>query len=197
MKEIIGVITVTIALSTYLPYLKDTIIGKVKPHPFSWIIWTFLGGIAYAAQLANHAGPGAWMSGVALAMCILIILFSLREGFKNIKKFDIGIFCAALAALALWVITNDATWSVILVCIANTVAYLPTFRKSYHRPHEDMLYLYIVNAFRNGLSLLAFNEVSILTVLYPITIMMNCGIMSVYLLWRRSVMSEKAKNVLE
>ena len=92
MNEIIGGITVVVAVLTYLPYLRDTIRGKVTPHPFTWIIWVTLTAIAYAAQVSDNAGPGAWMNAAVLAICVFIILFSFKNGFDHITRFDTGVF---------------------------------------------------------------------------------------------------------
>lgn len=186
-NEIIGAITVVVAICTYLPYLRDTIKGKVTPHPFTWTIWVTLTAIAYAAQVSDNAGPGAWMNAAVLIICFFIILFSFKNGFKNITLFDKYIFGLGLLAIALWLITQNALWSVILVSIANTIAYIPTFRKSYQKPYEEAVYLYGINFFRHGASILALANLSIITALFPVVLTINNGALALFLLWRRRI----------
>lgn len=190
MIEIIGGLTVVVAIMTYIPYLRDTIKGKVTPHPFTWIIWVTLTAIAYVAQISDNAGPGAWMNAAVLTLGILIILFSFKNGFKQITKFDAGIFAIGVLAIVLWVITQDALWSVILVSIANTIAYIPTFRKSYKQPFEEALYLYSINFFRHGASILALANISVITALFPAVLTINNGALALFLLWRRKIQQQ-------
>ena len=190
MNEIIGGITVLVAVLTYTPYLIDTVKGKVTPHPFSWLIWVTLTAIAYFAQISDNAGPGAWMNAAVLGICIFIILFSFKNGFQNITKFDIGVFGLGIFAVLLWIITKDAFWSVILISIANTIAYIPTFRKSFDKPYEEVIYLYGINFFRHGASIFALDNVSILTALFPFILTLNNGALALFLLWRRKAIQD-------
>ena len=42
-----------------LPYLKNTIKHKIKPHFISWLIWSIITAIAFFSQLEKGAGPRA------------------------------------------------------------------------------------------------------------------------------------------
>jgi len=184
-QEIIGAITVAVAICTYTPYLYETIKGKLKPHPFTWIIWTTLAVIGYSAQISDNAGPGSWMNGATITICIFIVFVSIKNGFDNIKQFDLMIFGMGVLAIILWMITNNALWSVIIVSFANTIAYIPTFRKSYNKPQEEAIYLYGINFFRHGASIFALSNLSVITALFPISLTLCNGTMALYLLWRR------------
>lgn len=184
-NEIIGAITVIVAIATYLPYLYDTIRGKVTPHPFSWTIWLTLSVVAYAAQISDNAGPGSWMNAVVILIGLFIVAASFKYGFKNIKKIDVFVFALGVTAIPLWIITDDALWSVILISFANTIAYIPTFRKSYHKPHEEALYVYGINFFRHGASIFAMTNLSLITSLFPFILVLNNGALALFLIWRR------------
>jgi len=43
-------------------------------------------------------------------------------------------FLAALAAIPLWLLTRTPLYSVVVVTVIDALAYVPTFRKSWHRP---------------------------------------------------------------
>lgn len=197
VNEIVGAVTVLVAVATYGPYLYDTIRGKVTPHPFSWTIWVTLTLIAYLAQLSDNAGPGAWMNGVVVCICLFIIFFSFKDGFShlNIRKFDIAIFSLGVAAIPLWLLTDDPLYSVILITFANTIAYIPTFTKSFDKPYEEVLYLYGVNFFRHGASLLALANVSWVTALFPAALAVNNGALALFLLWRRYALARVKREL--
>ena len=195
MHEIIGTITVIIAIAMHVPYLVGAIKGTIKPHPFTWILWTLLTLIVFFAQFFDGAGPGAWGTGVVGGLCIAITFASLRYGFEDIKKKDAIFFIIGLMSIPLWVYTNDPTLSVIIVTVIDMFAFAPTFRKSYMKPYDEPLYLYTSNIIRHGLSLFAIVHVSIATAFFPFMIMIaNIGLTG-FLIWRRKVLSGGMKNV--
>jgi len=167
MHEIIGIIVVIIAIGLHAPYLMDAIKGKIKPHPFTWILWTLLTIIIFVAQVMDGAGPGAWGTGFVGAFCVGITLASLRHGFDNIKKVDVFMLIVGLATIPIWMLTKDPTISVIIIVIIDLLAFAPTFRKSYHKPYDEPLYMSSINVVRHVLSLFAIVNISIATALFP------------------------------
>lgn len=61
-KVILGFVATGLAIISYVPYIREMLNGKTKPHTFSWLIWAIITYIAGAAQLA---GGGGWGSMVA------------------------------------------------------------------------------------------------------------------------------------
>jgi hypothetical protein len=188
MHEVVGLITVVIAIIMHVPYLIGTIKGTIKPHPFTWILWTLLTLVVFFAQFTDGAGPGAWGTGIIGVICIFITLSCLHNGFKNIKKSDIVLFVIGLSTIPLWFATNDPTLSVVIVTVIDVFAFAPTFRKSYMKPYDEPLYLYSSNVARHALSLFAITNVTIATVFFPFVIMIaNIGLTG-FLIWRRRVL---------
>lgn len=190
MQEIIGIVTVILAIGLHIPYLIGSIKGTITPHPFTWILWTALTFIIFFAQFFDGAGPGAWGTGAVAIICLSIVFVSLKNGFENIKKIDVILFVTGLLSIPLWLITNDPTLSVILVVIIDLIAFIPTFRKSYLKPYEEPIYLYGLNVLRHGLSLFAIVNITIATTLFPFTVMLANGFLALFLFWRRRSMRE-------
>ena len=186
-KEIIGVITVIMTIILYGFYLRDTIKGKISPHPFSWIVWFTIAITVFLAQVSDNAGPGAWMNGAVCIFNFFIILASIKNGFSNIKPIDIIVFTISIIAVPVWIMTESAFWSVIILSFANTLAYIPTYRKSYHNPNNEPVYLYGINFFRHGLSITALTNYSTITMLSPFMLVINNGALAIFLLWRRKI----------
>ncbi len=185
MNEIIGTITVVMTLILYGFYIRDTLTEKITPHPFSWAIWLVITSTIFVAQVSDNAGPGAWMNGVVTITNFIILVLSLKNGMGIIKKFDIFIFSLSIFSIPLWMITSDPLWSVILLVFANTLAYIPTYRKSYKNPYNEALYLYGINFFRHGLSIVALANYTTVTMLSPFMLVLNNGALALFLLWRR------------
>lgn len=188
-KELIGLITVLMAIGLHVPYFVSTYKGTIQPHPFTWFLWALLTVIIAFAQVLDGAGPGAWGTIVVALISIGITIASLKNGFKDIKPIDYIMFIGGLGAIPLWLVTKDPTYSVILVTIIDAIAFVPTYRKSWHNPFGEPLYLYSLNVVRHGLSLFAIAHVSIATALFPFTIMLLNGSFALFLVWRRRVTS--------
>jgi hypothetical protein len=192
IQAAIGIFTVLMAIALHLPYLHGALKRTITPHPFTWSLWTMLTFIIFFAQVADGAGPGAWGTGVVGTICLGIVIASLRNGFDDIRKTDVVLFVSGLGAIPLWLLTNDPTLSVVLVTAVDLIAFAPTYRKSWHKPYEEPVYLYSLNVLRHGLSLCALAHISVTTALFPFTIMLANGFLAVFLLWRRHVIPAPA-----
>ncbi len=166
-KTIFGFIAAIMSIIGHVPYMHSIIKGRTKPHLFTWIIWVVMTIIAFAAQIVGEAGPGAWTTGVNIILCIIIAIMALRFGEKNITRSDWVMFIAGLAAIPLWMMTNNPLWSVILITIIDALAFGPTIRKSWHKPNEEASFMYGFNIFRHMITLAALARFNFLTALYP------------------------------
>jgi uncharacterized protein with PQ loop repeat len=84
MKDIIGIIAVIITFIGYIPYIRDTIKGKTKPHIYSWFIWAFVTFIIFALQILGHGGAGALTTLATAVLCLTIFILGLRN--ENYEK---------------------------------------------------------------------------------------------------------------
>lgn len=185
-KEHIGLLSVGLTLIAYIPYFRSLVAGETRPHLFSWIIWTVMNGMAFAAQYMQGAGAGSWMTGFTALISLAVIGFAFRSGEKNITRSDWLAFGGALLAIALWLITKDPLASVIIVSLIDLLACYPTLRKSYNKPWEENVFLYTMCGVRSLLGLFALEAVSLVTALYPIAMTTSNGLITFMLLWRRS-----------
>ena len=191
-KIALGYITILLACIAYLPYLFHVLSNKTRPHAFSWLVWSILSGIAFAASLVKQGGAGSWVAGFTAVTYLVIFLLSLWKGVKDFPLIDW--ICIALAgvSLVLWWLTKDPTLSVITIVVTDTLAFIPTFRKSYHNPSQETASVYAIYFFIWILALFAVESYSIATWLYPAYgIVANAAIVS-FLVWRRRELQSKS-----
>lgn len=167
IKEILGAIATVIALVSYIPYLRDIFANKTKPHVFTWLIWGVLTLIGFLGQLSGHAGPGAWPSGLTTVLCFVIFIAALRKGSKNIVFLDVLMLFGAVISLFLWFLVKQPTMAIILVVLTDAMGFVPTVRKSWHKPQEETLSAFVLSAVKHFISLFAIKNYSLLTTLYP------------------------------
>lgn len=151
-------------------YIVTIFQGKTKPHCFSWLIWGLIATIIFLAQYKENAGPGIWGAGMIAGSCLIVLILSFRYGEKDIARSDWAILCLCLMAIIPWVILHDAFWSVVLVTFIDALAYIPTIRKCWSKPHEESLFYYITVSVIFGLSLISLTNFTFTTALYPFVI---------------------------
>lgn len=190
MKNIISFIAIILTFVGYAPYIRDTFIGKTKPHIFSWLIWVITTSIIYALQVSAGAGPGSWVTLAVVIVLLIVLLLGLKNGNKNIKSIDIVFLLLALVSIPIWLIIKQPILSIILLSTIEMIGFLPTIRKSWNDPYSETLSLYTITTFRHGLSIFALAEYNIITWLFPVTWVFANAFFSAILIIRR----EKFKN---
>ncbi len=186
IKTLLGLVATALVFIGYIPYLRDIVKGKTKPHVYSWFLWSFVTLIAFALQLSGGAGTGAFVTLAAAVMCIAVIVLGfIHNSQVKIVWIDTLFLIFAVVALLLWLVAKQPVLSAILTTLIDLLGFAPTVRKSWNNPHSETLSFYWLNTFRFGLALVALQNYSIITALYPITWLTANGLFALMLVLRR------------
>ncbi len=178
MKETFAIIASIMAILGNIPYLRDVVQKKIQPHPYTWLVWSIVSAIAFLGQMAKGAGIGLLPTFCAEIFTVIIFFFSLRYGFKQIKKVDTYFLIIALLGLIPWWITKDPTLSVIIVVSIDLVAFIPTIRKTWKNPKSETPLLYSMNVGRHILTLFSLQAYNIATMFHSIAMIVTNTIMT-------------------
>ena len=189
-KVIIGIFASVVSVIGYIPYLRDILKKKTKPHVFSWLMWSLGAGIVFVAQIVKGAGPGAWVMGVATVISILITILSAFKGEKKITISDWIAFGGSLLGLIAWILTSNPLLAVILITISDALAFIPTFRKTYYRPYEETLFTWLISSVKFIFVLVALNAYNATTLLYPIYLILSNSSFTIMMLARRKALGK-------
>jgi hypothetical protein len=185
MKEVLAIIAAFIAIGGNIPYLRDVIIKRISPHPYTWLIWTIVSAITLFGQIAKGAGIGALPTAVAALFTLTIFILSLQHGFKNIRRIDNYFLAIALAGLIPWIITKDPTVSVVIAVSIDLVAFIPTIRKTWRNPRSETPLLFGANVLRHVLTLLSLSSYNIATTLHSLAMIVTNSIMTLMILFKK------------
>jgi hypothetical protein len=180
-----GFLSIAMLALSRAVYFISIFKGKTKPHAFSWLIWTAVSSIGFAAQFAEGAGPGSWARGFSAATCCLLVALGYFKGEKHITRSDWTTLLIALSAVPLWIITKTPIWSVFIVCIVDTIGYFPTVRKAWNKPYQESASSYFIAASCAFFSLFAIEHYNVCTWLYPALLVVSNSALGVFLLVRR------------
>jgi hypothetical protein len=181
IKILIAIIASILAIIGNVSYLRDTLKGRVKPHPYTWFIWSIVSMTTFFGGLAKGAGIGALPTGIAEGFTIIIFLFSLKYLFEgkagHIRVVDNYFLAIALLGLIPWALTKDPTLSVVIVVAIDVVAFIPTLRKTLVHPRTEKPLLYSMNVSRHVLTLFSLGAYNIATTIHSIAMIFTNTLM--------------------
>lgn len=184
-KTALGIVAVVISIFGYVPYFRDIFAGKTKPHAFSWLVWSVLNAIAFAGQVHGKGGAGTWAVGLTALALFWIFILAVKTGERNIRPFDWICLSGAAAALLLWFLTKQPLASIILITVVDAFGFLPTIRKAYGKPYQETLVTYEINTVKYLLVVLALENYTLVTTLFPLAVAIMNGLFVVMLVVRR------------
>lgn len=185
LQQISGLFAVLLGVIGYAFYIWGIYKGKIKPHAFSWLVWGILTAIGFIAQAVNGAGPGAWVTGFTAAMSFIFVIVGLGSSSRTlIARSDWIFLIVALLAIPPWYFTGNALWSVIMITIIDAVAFVPTFRKGYRYPETESALAYLLQGSKFIFGILAIQQLSLVTALYPASLIVANGAFALMLLSR-------------
>lgn len=181
LKEILMVIASVMAFFGNISYLKAVFAEKVKPHPYTWFIWSIVSLVTFFGQLQKGAGIAVIPAGVAEVFTIMIFIFSLKYFFQGkinyVRKIDHFFLAFALLGLIPWAITDDPTISVVIVVLIDVIAFVPAIRKTYLNPSTEKSFLYEMNVARHSIILSILGAYNIATTFHSIAMIITNTIM--------------------
>jgi len=187
IKYVFAVIGFVLSITAALPYLLDIFRQKTKPHLFSWLIWVLITAIAFAGQLTDEGGVGAWVTGFNSVVCLFIFLLGFKYGEKHITRGDWISLAASIFVILLWLVTDTPFYSMICLCFIDVSGYFPTIRKSWHKPNEETALTYFLSGMMYVTGIIALQNYTWTTLLYPASLVFTNIAFVLYLLWRRAV----------
>lgn len=187
-KGTLSAIAIVLTFMAFFPYIRSIILGAVKPHVFSWVIWGTTTFVVFLAQLQDNAGVGAWPIGVSGLITIFIALLAfMKRGDISITRIDWVFFISAMSSLPFWYLTSDPLWAVVVLTIVDVLGFGPTIRKSYDQPFSESLVFFSIFTARNLIVVMALENYSITTVLFPSIVAVTCILLMSMIIYRRSV----------
>lgn len=189
-KELLSAIAIALTLIAFLPYIRSILKNEIKPHVFSWVIWGSTTFIVFLAQLYAGGGVGAWPIGVSGIVTIYVAFLAyLKKSDVTITKVDWCFFLLAMGSLPLWYFTFDPLWAVAILTTVDVLGFGPTLRKAYCYPFEENLTFFSIFLVRNILVVIALENYSITTVMFPAAIAVACLALIVMVMFRRRILS--------
>lgn len=185
-KEILGLISVVLALGISLSYLYTIVKGKTRPHFYTIAIDAIISTIVIAGAFYAGAGAGVWNLAASTSIVyVIVVLCWFKYATKDVTRLD-GMFAAAsLLTVIPWILTNDPTLSVVLASLISVLSLLPAIRKTWNNPYSEPWSIWGINASKHVIAIAATSAFSVATLAYPVTIITTNALFALMILYRR------------
>jgi hypothetical protein len=191
-KQIFALLAAGISIFNIGLYIRTTLLGKTRPHAFSWLLWALVMGIVFVAQYSNRAGAGALQTLIAASLCFVVGILALFRGERKGTRSDWIAILIALSVVPLWALTDNALLAVIILSSIDCLGFYPTFRKAWHKPQEESSAWAWRAIVSFSCAILALENYSWTTCLYPGVMVAAHASFGVMLMWRRSQIAKKS-----
>ncbi len=189
-KELLSGVAIALTFLAFFPYIRSIMQGKIKPHVFSWVIWGATTFIVFLAQLDDNGGAGAWPIGVSGVITIYVAITAfINRSDISITRTDWVFFITAMSSLPFWYFTSDPLWAVVILTTVDVLGFGPTVRKAYISPFDEQLTFFALFMARNSVVIMALENYSLTTVLFPAAIAAACLLLILMVSYRRRVLS--------
>ena len=146
MLQYLVLLSIPLGVYGVAAYIKDTIIGRVRPNKVTWLMWSIAPLIATFAAISK--GVTLAVIPVFLAgfgpFCVLIASFFSKKSYWRLETFDYFCgFCSVLA-LILWFITKEANVAIVFSIISDGFAAVPTLKKAWTNPETESVVPYLM-----------------------------------------------------
>ncbi|CAN5674295.1 hypothetical protein BH23PAT1_BH23PAT1_1730 [soil metagenome] len=165
MKEVFAVSSLIVSIAANIPYILETIKGKVKPERISWLLWTLLGGTYFFS--AVFADGAKWFTFGELIGPVIILLLALKYGAGGKSRLDKYSLAVALIAFGLLFVLEGVLVSLLLALFIDGIGAFLTIRKLLIDPASESRSFWMLAAVAGFLALLSLKTYNLETVLFP------------------------------
>ena len=175
MQAILGFTALILNLVGYIPYIRDIFQGKVKPHPYTWAIWTILTIIIAFNQVKNDGGYSTLFFISTAILVSFVFILSIRFGMGGASKIDRACLVLAGILLIYWMTTKDTRLSTVYAVIIDGIGAIPTLIKTYHHPKSETYTVWILAATAGLLTCLSVPRFDWILIVYPLYVFLMDG----------------------
>lgn len=190
-KTVAAVASQVVGVACFIPYIRDMLAGKTKPHAYTWLIWCLTFGTA-AAAIWHGGGGGILAVGMAVNVVLVFAVFLLcfKYGTKDITRSDTIALIAAIAAIFVWWGLDNPLLALLLATLIDLVGYWPTYRKSWKDPWSEGIPAWVGYTLAPALTLLSLVSYNWLTTTYSAATLIANGLLIVLLVVRRRTVAK-------
>jgi hypothetical protein len=135
--HIFAFLSTAIALYCVIPYVQTILNKKTQPHQFTWLVFLIMNGMVFISQYLAGARDSVWISLIFFVASCIIFVLSLKYGIRGTSKFDTFLFCFALFAIMVWLLSKNNSYAIWLTVVIDLCATAMMMLKIWKNPYTE------------------------------------------------------------
>lgn len=173
-------------------YIKDILHGSTRPNLVSQSLWFLLGCITVSAQIVAGASWSVVLPLISVTcMAFILTLIFFGYGYRKYRPLDGICFVLALSTLGIWYLTSNPNLAIVLSVTTSFIAVMPTIAKTYHEPHSEHAFAWLLTFVAALFSLSSTRVFDIANVAYPIYVIIESGMVTLLAYWGQSEIGKR------
>ncbi len=169
VQYIVGVLSAVLSTIAYMPYVRDIARGKSHPQRASWLIWSLLSSLAFAAQYSEGATTSLWFAGSQVVGTVTVFLMSITHGRGAfLSRPDERVLWLAIIGLVIWYFTETAAYTLALTITISLMGGALTLFKAYQCPASETLGKWAICLVASCCAIVAVGPSDWLLLAYPV-----------------------------
>jgi hypothetical protein len=150
-------------------YVRDTLRGVTSPNRVTWGLWAVEGVLAFVVEVQQHVGLAALMTLTMGVVPFVVVVASFRNSHRvwKIGTFDVVCGVVSLFVLVFWCFINEPTVALISFVAADSMAALPTLRKSWLAPSTESARAFFLGFVNCAITLMTLQHFTTAGALFP------------------------------
>lgn len=121
MKELASGAAVAITVFGTGPYLIGMLRGRIRPHAFTWLVWTVTTLIVFVGQIVGGGGIGAAAAGASAFVGLVVSGYAFWRGDRAYTQLDWLCLAGAAVALVVWGFAGGPLSALILIALVDAI----------------------------------------------------------------------------
>jgi hypothetical protein len=189
------IVYISIATSLFCAYfyVRNIWQGKTKPNLASWFIWLLAPAIAGFILLEQGAGTAAIPVFMASTSPLLVMLSALlrKNAYWKLSTLDYVCLGLSMCALIAWLFLKQGVLATIFAILADGIAFIPTYVKSWKNPETETLSSYYSGSLNGLLNIFTTRALTFSSIGFALYLFLGNLVEIAIVLYKRN----KSKNI--
>ena len=192
LAPVLGVLAGAIGVADTIPYVRDILRGRTRPHRGTWLIWSTLTVVAVFSQQADGASWSLILVASQAVAMVLIFVLSIRRGVGGVSRGDLALVAIAGTGVAGWLIADEPLVATACVVAADLIAAAMMVPKTWRDPESETLVTYAFASLGGALATGAVGALDVALLLYPAYFCVVNGALALLIVHRRRVIAARS-----
>jgi hypothetical protein len=192
MVPLLGVLAGAIGVADTIPYVRDILRGRTRPHRGTWLIWGTLAVVVVLSQRADGASWSLIMAATQAVLTIGIFTLSIRRGVGGVTRGELVMIAVASAGVAGWLLADEPLVATVCVVAADLIGAALMVPKTFRDPESETLVTFALASVAGAFAAGAVGTLDLSLLLYPAYYCLVNGAIALLIVSRRAALSRPA-----